>query len=276
MQKDKKKNSQTEISEIILIIVIIVALVAFISAGIMLIGVIREYKDGEDAYDTMKQYTQSVPAETADSSEAPDTASAVDEQQDAEPTTLKAPIQVDFASLQNVNEDIVGWVYVEAMPDISYPIVRGTDNEYYLKRTAEKKKNKAASIFMDYRNNADFTDAMTVLYGHNMKNGTMFGNLKDFQEKEAYKTSPYIWILTPDRTYRYEIFSVRDVDEQDSLYALDLVPGDMQKSYMEDAQEKSDIETTASFTGTEKLLTLSTCTKNDRVRLVVQAVEKGE
>ncbi len=274
MQEDRGKKRITDKSEMILVIVIIAALTVFIATGVMLIGVIREYKAGEDAYDNMKQYTQSVPEETSDNSQASSVTGETDAEQNTEDTSLKAPVQVDFAALQKVNEDIVGWIYVEALPEVSYPIVKGEDNTYYLKRTAEKKKNKAASIFMDYRNNVDFTDAMTVLYGHNMKDGTMFGDLKEYQSGDAYKTSPYIWILTPDKTYRYEIFSVRDVDEQDSLYALDLQPGEMQKVYMEDAKKKSDIETTMSFTGEEKLLTLSTCTKKDTVRLIVQAAEK--
>ena len=102
----------------------------------------------------------------------------------------------------------MGWIYVEAVPDINYPIVHGKDNETYLHRTYEKNYNFAGTIFVDYENKGDFSDCNTIVYGHNMKNGSMFAQLKKFtQDEETYKKSKYFWIFTPEKNYRYEIIS---------------------------------------------------------------------
>ncbi len=76
----------------------------------------------------------------------------------------------------------MGWIYVEAVPDINYPIVHGKDNETYLHRTYEKNYNFAGTIFVDYENKGDFSDCNTIVYGHNMKNGSMFAQLKKFTQ----------------------------------------------------------------------------------------------
>lgn len=118
----------------------------------------------------------------------------------------KVPIDVDWESLLAVNPDIVGWIFAEGV-DISYPVLQGSDNEYYLKHTLEGDYNFAGSIFMDYQNEPDLSDCNTIIYGHNMKNGSMFGSLKKYSNEDAYAVDPYFWILTPDANYRYEIQS---------------------------------------------------------------------
>ncbi len=90
---------------------------------------------------------------------------------------LKNPI--DFTQLLSVNSDIVGWLRIRAL-DISYPVVQGKDNDYYLHRTFEKTDNFAGCLFVNSYNMGDFTDQNTIIYGHNMKNGSMFGKLKNF------------------------------------------------------------------------------------------------
>ena len=96
---------------------------------------------------------------------------------------------VDFDALQKQNPDCIGWIYFENM-DISYPIMQGEDNEFYLKHTFEKTSLAAASIFMDYQNASDFSDMNTFIFGHNMKNNSMFGLLGDFKDKEVYQKIP--------------------------------------------------------------------------------------
>lgn len=119
---------------------------------------------------------------------------------------LKNP--VDFESLKKVNEDIIGWIRVNAL-DISYPIAQSTNNDYYLHRTFERVDNFAGCIFMEYQNHSDFSDKNTIIYGHNMKNGSMFGTLRKFYEDEVYEKAPYFWIYTPDKIYRYDISPAR-------------------------------------------------------------------
>ena len=112
-------------------------------------------------------------------------------------------------------------IYVDALPDISYPIVKGKDNQTYLHQTYEKNYNFAGTIFVDYENSGDFSDCNTLVYGHNMKNGSMFGHLKKFREDDKlYKQDKYFWILTPERNYRYEIITAYTTGVNSDTYTL--------------------------------------------------------
>ena len=188
--------------------------------------------------------------------------------------TLKAPMDIDFKALKSVNEDVVGWIYVEAVPSISYPIVHGTDNETYLHRTYEKNYNFAGTIFVDYENKGDFSDCNTLVYGHNMKNGSMFGMLKKYREDETlYNSSKYFWILTPEKNYRYEIIAAYTTSVDSDTYTLFKGPGKEFLEYEKKMLKNSEIKTDASEDKADKkdkIVTLSTCTGNQATRFVVQ------
>ena len=139
---------------------------------------------------------------------------------------------------------MIGWIYVDALPDISYPIVQGKDNQTYLHQTYEKNYNFAGTIFVDYENGRDFNDCNTLVYGHNMKNGSMFGHLKKFTEDEKlYNNDRYFWILTPDKNYRYEIISAYTTGVNSDTYTLFKGPGEEFAEYLETIKGYSDIKT---------------------------------
>lgn len=264
----KKRKERRRVSDILSYLVLVVAVIVFFYAAFQLFCIFREYKKGSDEYKALREYVQVVDQEEEgkEKTGSEDPVSANEFPQ--------CPISVDFASLKNINADIVGWLYIEAVPSISYPLVQGTDNEYYLKHTVEGIENTSASIFMDYRNRADLSDSNTVIYGHNMKNQSMFGILSKLKEQEVYDKSPYIWIITENGEICYEIFSARNVPDTDDLYHTFQVDASSFKSILEGYQRYSEIETDIVFDGTEKIITLSTCTGNDRIRCVVQAVRR--
>ena len=275
MRNTEKKTHKKKVSpgSVLLNMLLLVSIGAIIFAGYNLYQIFSEYREGEEEYEGLKQYVQFVTPSESDS--------AKDEDLDPEtglPISPKeapdAPISVNFEELKKVNPDIVGWIYIEAIPNINYPIVQGDDNEFYLKHTVEKTKNSSASIFLDYQNRPDFTDANTIIYGHNMKNQSMFGLLKNLRDQSVYDQSPYIWILTPSGDYRYEVFSACEVLATDEVYTLFHAGGEEFKTYLENMQAKSDVVNRIAFTGDESIITLSTCTGNDATRCVVQAVWK--
>lgn len=242
-------------------LVLLVAIVVFCFAAYNLVHIYLEYKKGTDEYAALE--------ELAVTERDPD---VTKQQEEAEETSvLKPPITVDFTPLKNVNEQVVGWIYVEAIPEISYPVVRGEDNDYYLHRTYEGTYNFAGTIFVDYENQGDFSDCNTLVYGHNMQNGSMFGKLKNFQKQETYDTSPYFWILTPEKNFRYEIFAAYSTPVDGEAYTLFLGPG---QEFLEYAQRmKANSQVAASdvtFDVRDKIVTLSTCTGNEATRYVVQ------
>ena len=252
-QKKKKK------SDVLLTIALIAAIVVFCYAAFNLYHIYTEYKKGTDEYNQIEE--MAVTERDADSAEV------------AGPNAqLKPPIEVDFDKLKSVNEDVVGWIYVDALPDISYPIVKGKDNQTYLHQTYEKNYNFAGTIFVDYENSGDFSDCNTLVYGHNMKNGSMFGHLKKFREDDKlYKQDKYFWILTPERNYRYEINSAYTTGVNSDTYTLFKGPGEEFEKYLETIKGYSEIQTDdTDLTIKDKIVTLSTCTGNESTRFVVQ------
>ena len=243
----------------LLTIALIAAIVVFCYAAFNLYHIYTEYKKGTDEYNQIEE--MAVTERDADSAEV------------AGPNAqLKPPIEVDFDKLKSVNEDVVGWIYVDALPDISYPIVKGKDNQTYLHQTYEKNYNFAGTIFVDYENSGDFSDCNTLVYGHNMKNGSMFGHLKKFREDDKlYKQDKYFWILTPERNYRYEIISAYTTGVNSDTYTLFKGPGEEFEKYLETIKGYSEIQTDdTDLTIKDKIVTLSTCTGNESTRFVVQ------
>lgn len=252
-QKKKKK------SDVLLTIALIVAIAVFCYAAFNLYHIYTEYKKGTDEYNQIEE--MAVTERAADSAEV------------AGPNAqLKPPIEVDFDKLKSVNEDVVGWIYVDALPDISYPIVKGKDNQTYLHQTYEKNYNFAGTIFVDYENSGDFSDCNTLVYGHNMKNGSMFGHLKKFREDDKlYKQDKYFWILTPERNYRYEIITAYTTGVNSDTYTLFKGPGEEFEKYLETIKGYSEIQTDdTDLTIKDRIVTLSTCTGNESTRFVVQ------
>ena len=252
-QKKKKK------SDVLLTIALIVAIAVFCYAAFNLYHIYTEYKKGTDEYNQIEK--MAVTERDADSAEV------------AGPNAqLKPPIEVDFDKLKSVNEDVVGWIYVDALPDISYPIVKGKDNQTYLHQTYEKNYNFAGTIFVDYENSGDFSDCNTLVYGHNMKNGSMFGHLKKFREDDKlYKQDKYFWILTPERNYRYEIITAYTTGVNSDTYTLFKGPGEEFEKYLETIKGYSEIQTDdTDLTIKDRIVTLSTCTGNESTRFVVQ------
>lgn len=252
-QKKKKK------SDVLLTIALIVAIAVFCYAAFNLYHIYIEYKKGTDEYNQIEE--MAVTERDADSAEV------------AGPSAqIKPPIEVDFDKLKSVNEDVVGWIYVDALPDISYPIVKGKDNQTYLHQTYEKNYNFAGTIFVDYENSGDFSDCNTLVYGHNMKNGSMFGHLKKFREDDKlYKQDKYFWILTPERNYRYEIITAYTTGVNSDTYTLFKGPGEEFEKYLETIKGYSEIQTDdTDLTIKDRIVTLSTCTGNESTRFVVQ------
>ena len=261
--KPKKKKTA---GDVLLTIILIVAIGVFCYAAFNLFHIFTEYKKGTDEYNQIQQM--------AVTSRNPEEIEEAEEKKEEE-NTLKAPIEVDFASLKAVNDDVIGWIYVEALADtINYPVVQGDDNSTYLHTTYEGNYNFAGTIFVDYENSADFSDCNTLIYGHNMKNGSMFAQLKKFaNEPEVYEKSKYFWILTPEADYRYEIVAAYTTGVSSDTYTLFKGPGKEFQSYLEKIKSYSAIETTVrEMTIKDKIVTLSTCTGNDATRFVVQGV----
>ena len=159
MSEDKKPKKKKKAGDIFLTIVLIAAICIFCYAAYNLYHIYTEYKKGSDEYNAI--------AQMAVTERDPDQDSTSESEEAAGPDgpSLKAPLDIDFDSLRSINTDVIGWIYVEALDGVSYPVVKGTDNDQYLHLTYEKNYNFAGTIFVDYENKGDFSDCNTIVYG---------------------------------------------------------------------------------------------------------------
>ncbi len=228
----------------------------FTGAGVLLIAaslyllipVGREYKKGKDTYEQLETAVlQETKPETAFDYRA---------------------VQIDFDALKNVNEDVIGWIHFDDN-GISYPVLQGSDNEEYLYTLADKTANRSGSIFMDASCSADFSDSHTIIYGHNMKDLSMFGKLKKYRTDENYyEENRYFTIYTPKQTYRYEIFAWYEAAEDDSVYQVGFRADEEFGAFTDRIIERRYQDTGVAADREDKIITLSTCSSADR-RFVV-------
>ena len=165
---------------------------------------------------------------------------------------------LDLETLREVNPEVIGWIRI---PDtkIDYPILQGEDNDYYLNHTWEGKTNSVGSIFMEYRNSADFTDYNTIVYGHNMNDGSMFANLKRYNTNWYWERHPYVYILNDDGVFRYEVFSGYETSTEGTAYGLSFNQAQTRATFSETALKKSTAYFEIRPAMTDRILTLSTC-----------------
>ncbi|SFR84663.1 class B sortase [[Clostridium] aminophilum] len=190
------------------------------------------------------------------------------------------PLHVDLNALSEKNPDFVGVIDIPAL-EIRYPVVKSHDNEEYLHRTFDGTKNAAGCIFLDKDAPADLSAQNTFVYGHNMKNGSMFGKLKNFRENGTVDRFPYVLLYTLEGTFRYRIFACSEVEASHSIYH-GFEDGDGYDAYIRMARNLSAYSMPENdevdFAKRPKLLSLSTCTGSSHtMRYVVQCalVEKN-
>ena len=169
-----------------------------------------------------------------------------------------APIEVDFEALLAENSDILAWLYC---PDtvINYPIVQSEDNEYYLHRLPDGSGNYAGSLFMDYRNAADFSHWNSIIYGHNMNNDTMFGTLSEYKAQEYFDAHPIIYLLTPNGDYAINLMAGFVVEADAPLYSSFSPDAQQREKFIESWLSKSCFSSGISPEDGDRLITLSTC-----------------
>lgn len=239
-----------------------IALTVFGYAAYRLYGIMQDYREADRQYADVREHYTSPSGNTATQEDKPVLSPKYE---DAE-----APLVPDWDGLKAANQDIVGWIYVDARPDISYPICyRKDDDDYYLHRSYTGEYLYAGAIFLEGYNNPDFSDPVSILYGHNMKNGSMFAQLKDLIDQDTYDANPYFWILTPGGNYRYKIFSVFQTDPESDVYTLISKNGEELLHYGETMKAKSAVSNDTDLYEDDRYVVLSTCVSDHVHRTVV-------
>ena len=279
-QKKRKKKGGNPLWTV----AFLAALAVFCFSAYKLIGIYLDYKTGTDEYRDLQQYTTEItkipetpaPTKAEDTAAESETPAASEQEPETPDYPTEPPLSVDFAALKAINPDVKGWLYIEAL-DISYPVVQGPDNDTYLHTTYEGTSNFAGSIFLDYQNQGDFSDGNTIVYGHNMKNLSMFGKLKQMKEQEKYKDSVYFWMLTPESNDVYQIFSAFYTEADSDVYTMYSGGGEAFTQYLANMAARSEIPVEQPpMDENSHIITLSTCAASDTTgRFVVMGVRRN-
>ena len=210
----------------------------------------QDYEDSRDVYEELED----------DFIEHPDT------QDESQPDTNDGEyeyLQIDFDGLRKVNPDVIAWIDIPGA-GISYPVLKGEDNSYYLTHLASGQFGISGSIFMDYHNRPDFSDQNTIIYGHNMKDDSMFGKLNDYQDRNIYERNPFFYIYVPGKVMKYQIFScyAGSVSSEAYIYSFPEISDFM--DFTEAIISPADYETGVTVGETDRVVTLSTCVSSGR------------
>ncbi|MGW6194034.1 class B sortase [Bacillus cereus] len=167
-------------------------------------------------------------------------------------------IRKQFQDLQKINQEIVGWITMDDT-QINYPIVQAKDNDYYLYRNYKGEDMRAGSIFMDYRNDVKSQTRNTILYGHRMKDGSMFASLKKMLDEDFFMSHRELYYDTLFEGYDLEVFSVYTTTTDFYYIETDFSSDTEYTSFLEKIQEKSLYKTDTKVTASDQIVTLSTC-----------------
>lgn len=238
--KGKKKKKGSWIYRVIVAVLLCVMAFSAWNIGKILL----EYHKGTSAY---KEIQQIAIAEGAEESRG----------------------KIDFDALKKKNKDVRAWLYSAGTP-IDYPVVQGPDNQYYLYRMFNGEYNGKGSLFIDYRCENPFSDFNTIIYGHRMKDGSMFHELIEYRDADYYKEHRTMELTTPKQDYQVEIFAVVTIPADSPLYRFSFSGSDDRQAYLDQVFAKSEIDTGVSVSPKDKIVMLSTCTyEYDDARLVV-------
>lgn len=243
-------------------------------AGYKVLTILGEYRTEEDTSQELQQFIQLPPAESPQPEPfVPDATEPEPVPGETEPEPTEDPTvypEVDFASLQEINPDVIGWIYIEDTK-INYPIVQGVDNSRYMHTMADGRRNAAGSIFMDFRNEPDFSERHTILYGHNMRNGAMFAGIRNYMDPEFAAEHPIGLIMTPEKNFRFEVIGGYIAKTTDPAWRIHYDSDEDFAAWLRDTLDRSTVECDAAPQEGDRILTLSTCTyeiKNGRFVLI--------
>ena len=187
---------------------------------------------------------------------------------------------IDFDKLhREVSDDIYAWIYIPNT-NVDYPVFQHpTDNTYYLEHNVDGSEGYPGCIYTENYNSKDFSDPQTVIYGHNMRDGTMFSDLHKYEEQEFFDENKYVYIYTEDMVYVYRIFAAYQTNNAHQLLNFDFSKKENLLTYLENVRalgsELKIFDDDVVFSGDDQVLTLSTCVMKERqfhLRYLVQAL----
>lgn len=255
------------------ILLLLIGIGLIITALVLLIPPLLDRKQANDTYEELKE--TNVIVEESVSIKEQEGEKGEETGENNKDSWWYEDVEIDIAGLQEINEDIMGWIRFDSIEIISYPVLYSGDDEAYLKTDIYGNKSSAGCIFIEGANSPDLLDCHTIIYGHNMKNGSMFGSLKKYKEESFYEENQYFTIYLRDTAYRYQIFAYRDVPDYHSVYTVGFLPDETFQQFVNEMRAGSYKDTGIEVSKEDQVVTLSTCSAA-RERFVIHAVKVEE
>lgn len=276
ISKQIKKNSKllknkrkTNVKTVMLVLVFLTFLIIFI---ICFLNLINWINDNNKNKNIIKEINDDVKVEEIIDSENTELINEDEKKESDYWYYIKQSlISVDINTLKNKNSDTLGWISVNNT-NVNYPFVQTSDNEYYLNHAFDKSNNRAGWIFLDYRNNKDFSDKNNILYGHARRDNSMFGSLRNVIKKEWFlnKDNHIIKLSTEKENTLWQIFSTYKI-EVESYYLTTSFSTDLEyERFLNTIKERSLYDFDVTLSKDDKILTLSTCS-GENSRIVIHA-----
>lgn len=242
------------------ILTLVLSCAVFLFAAFQLYGYLREEQASARSQDALADAVtviESAPVPTEKTVKTESEEATAEEEPTLPPISYEIPIRVDFDALQQEASDTVAWLYC-ADTLINNAVVQGEDNEYYVYRLPDGTSNANGSLFMDFRNTPDLSDRNTIIYGHNMQSGNMFGTLTKYKNQAYYDAHPTLWLLTAERAYRVDLIAgLVTASDSDAYEVFDT--DEEFRSFLEAAVENSTFASQTGIDGVDRIVTLSTC-----------------
>ena len=181
----------------------------------------------------------------------------------------EVPVQVDFDKLKASNPDVIGWIY-NAGTVIDYPVVQGSDNEYYLHHLITGKYKSSGTPFLDINMKKDFSEKNNIIYAHHMKNGSMFSSITKYKDINFYNEHKNMYLMTPDNNFRLEVFSAYITPADSDTYMRGFGEDEEFTNYIKKITDLSLIKTDVNVTNKDNIISLSTCSyEYENARFIV-------
>lgn len=281
VQEGDKKRLKKRIFNLIYDVLILIGIGCLIYGGYSLYEGYRDSKEAEQSHEDLKNDFVSVPVipnipDGTSGSEGTDGTEPSSETQIPErPREWYEQIRVDLEGMQTqINPDIIGWIHFEN-ESISYPLLYSEDNAEYQRVRYDLVYSRGGSIFLEASNSWDLSDIRNVIYGHNMKDESMFGKLKYYNDKKSYYDDhQYFQLLYDGMVYRYQIFSYFTIHQNEVSYVNTNFTKGSEKygEFLEKLVENSKKDTGVEVDADDKTVTLVTCSKDNTYRFIVSAV----
>jgi sortase B len=268
--EEKKRKRKLRILYIVLA-VSVVAITVFVTVLVM---EMRETRQGQDFFANIDvEVTPPTPPPTPTPTPTP--APGIIEPPEEEVYIPFEPA-MDFDELREQMPNIVGWILSEGTV-INYPIVWGTDNDFYLYHLPDGTSNRLGSIFLDYRSSGDFSDCAMMIFGHNTSSRDMFGSLLYYANQEQFDQHPTMYIFTPTHNFRLELLAGYEVDSALEIPPMSFSSAGHFYTYIAEATRRSTFESPVEASFGDRIVHLVTCADfgpiTQRVIIVGRLVE---